>query len=143
MRMRYGGVMSEPLTAPQRRALELLAALTDTKAAVSPKDLAKALWPDSDAWNKRNRGRRTGTISGAVGGTMPMNAARLLWTLRERGLTNKEDNANADLWFVTTLGEGVLAGTAEPKPKPVKVPEPVVVRQRKPEHLQPGRRNRD
>lgn len=134
--------MSEPLTAPQRRALELLAGLTDTKAAVSPKDLAMALWPDSEAWTKRNRGRRTGTISGAVGGTMPMKGARLLWALHARGLAMKEDG-DRNLWFVSALGRQVLAGTAEPKPKPVRIPEPVVERQRKPEHLLPKRRTQD
>lgn len=121
--------MSEPLTDPQTRALTVLGG--QDGRSISPRDVARALWPDSEAWTKRTRGRRTGTVSGAVGGTMPMKAARLLWALHARGLAEKEDR-DYDLWHITFLGEQVLAGTAEPKPKPVRVPEPVVVRQRKP-----------
>lgn len=120
--------MSEPLTAPQSRALAVLGA--QEGRAVSPRQVALALWPDSEAWTKRTRGRRTGTIAGAVGGTMPMKAARLLWALHERGLAEKEDR-DTNLWYLTRLGEQVLAGEAEPKPKPVRQPAPVVVRQLK------------
>lgn len=134
--------MSEPLTQPQKNALEALAALSDANPAypdraVAPKAVALALWPDSEAWTKRNRGRRTGTIAGAVGGTMPMKAANLLWRLRERGLAEPEEHGS-DLWILTPLGRRVLAGTDVPKPKPVKVPEPKIERQRKPPHRQPG-----
>lgn len=134
--------MIEPLTTPQRNALEVLARLADAdptrgERSVAPKALALALWPDSEAWTKRNRGRRTGTISGAVGGTMPMKAAALLWRLHERGLAQMPDREH-DLWLPTDLGRRVLAGTDVPKPKPVKAPEPVVVRQLKPKRLRPG-----
>lgn len=120
--------MSEPLTEPQTRALTVLG--EQDGRSISPRDVALALWPDSEAWTKRTRGRRTGTISGAVGGTMPMKAARLLWALHARGLA--EEDRDSRQWHITVLGEKVLAGTAEPKPKPVRQPEPVVVRQRKP-----------
>lgn len=120
--------MSEPLTGPQSRALAVLG--EQDSRAIAPREMARALWPDSEAWTKRTRGRRTGTIAGAVGGTMPMKAARLLWALHERGLAEKEDR-DTNLWYLTRLGEQVLAGEAEPKPKPVRAPEPVVVRQPK------------
>lgn len=129
--MPYAVEVNQPLTEPQQRALRVLSELAGTDRSTTPRDVALALWPDSEAWTKRTRGRRTGTIAGAVGGTMPMKAARVLWALNERGLADKEDR-DSNLWFLTPLGEQVLAGTAEPKPKPVRVvPEPVI-RQRKP-----------
>lgn len=120
--------MSEPLTAPQARALDVLG--QQEGRPISPRDVARALWPDSEAWTKRTRGRRTGTISGAVGGTMPMKAAQLLWALHARGLAAEDRESHQ--WHITVLGEQVLAGEAEPKPKPVRAPEPVVIRKRKP-----------
>lgn len=122
--------MSDSLTEPQQRALRVLAELAGTDRSATPRAVALALWPDSEAWNQRTRGRRTGTIAGAMGGTMPMKAARLLWTLNERGLAEKEDR-DSNLWYLTHLGEQVLAGTAQPKPKPVRaIPEPVVRRRK-------------
>lgn len=122
--------VNQSLTAPQQRALQVLSDLAGTDGTVTPREVALALWPDSEAWGKRTRGRRTGTIAGAVGGTMPMKAARLLWALHERGLAAKEDG-DSNLWFLSSLGAQVLAGTAEPKPKPIPVtPEPVIRRRK-------------
>jgi len=108
--------MSDDLTAPQHRCLQALADLTVERPTVRPRAVAKALWPDSPAWERRTRGRRTGTINGAVGGTMPMKAATLLWRLEERGLACEDDRA----WRVTDRGRRVLAGTDAPLPKPVR-----------------------
>jgi hypothetical protein len=102
------------LTGPQRKALEYLHEHSDPfgYGRVSPRALAKHLWPDSPAWAKRTRGRRTGTINGAMGGTMPMNAASLLWRLAAKGLASDEGD-NVSAWTITYRGEQYLRDTKE------------------------------
>lgn len=136
--------VSDSLTQPQRNTLALLVDLADRapqhgERPVTPKQLAQALWPNSEAWSKRTRGRRTGTVNGAMGGTMPMKAATLLWRLHERGLAEQPDRDSND-WLPTALGRRVAAGTDVPRPKPGKAPEPKVERALKPAHLRPGAR---
>lgn len=85
------------LTAPQRRGLEILAAQT---GAIAPRDFARQMWPDSPAWDKRTRGQRGGNRSGAMGGTMPMIGARLLWRLQDLQCAGMIDYR----WVITQRG---------------------------------------
>ncbi len=72
----------KPLTEPQHRALVALIELADSSRVpggppmfwVAPRALAKALWPDSPAWERRTRFGAVGN-QGALGGTMPMKRA--------------------------------------------------------------------
>jgi hypothetical protein len=116
------------LTDPQMRALVAVreqarqgrGRATDP---VSPRQVALALWPQSEAWD--HRPRRHDGRSGALGGTMPMKAAQLLWRLRERGLV--EINQHNDLWTLTERGVALLrrGGHAQPLPNLPKPPTPV------------------
>lgn len=80
-----------PLTPAQDKAVRLL--YTEAKRTTwpiemrdfAPRQVAELLWPDSPAWNQCTRGRNN--RSGAMGGTMPMNAAKILWRLRDLGMT--------------------------------------------------------
>lgn len=78
-------------TEPQRRALRILATVADP---IPPRALARLLWPDSPAWTQRTR-------MNALGGTMPMNAAQILWRLHRAGLATIDDR---DLWTITPAG---------------------------------------
>lgn len=84
------------LTPAQNRAVHLIVA--DMRASgrdevtysIAPRRLAELLWPDSPAWQRRTR---FGAVSnqGALGGTMPMNAAKLLWRLHDHGMVRRDD----------------------------------------------------
>lgn len=67
------------LTAAQQRAYDKLCEIEPA----SPRELARALYPDSPGWSRRTR--KFGGYTGAVGGTMPMIAARVLWSLHHIG----------------------------------------------------------
>ena len=88
------------LTPAQRKALTLLG----EHGALAPRELAKLMWPDSPAWNRRTKGRRTGTIAGAVGGTMPMLGAKMLWKLFELNYASQQGR----VWFITERGKKAL-----------------------------------
>ena len=118
MRPGQGRPVSKPLTGPQMRALAALRELSDSRGPgfdprpVWPRELARTLWPDSVGWTKRTR--KYGTNDpGAVGGTMPMKAATLLWRLHERGLAWRPD-WDSNGWEITERGRRVLAGIDEP-----------------------------
>ncbi len=84
------------LTVPQRRMLEFLR--DGGKSA--PRALAKKMWPDSVGWSKRTR--KFGTNDpGAIGGTMPMKAATLLWRLHSKNLAALDEY---DRWTITPDG---------------------------------------
>lgn len=70
------------LTPAQQRGLEILR----EHGPLAPREFAMLMWPDSPAWQKRTRGRDN--HPGAIGGTMPMNGARLLWKLRDLKLAD-------------------------------------------------------
>lgn len=72
------------LTAAQRRAYDALREVQP----VSPREFARALYPDSPGWNRVTR--KFGGNTGAMGGTMPMIGARMLWKLRDLGLAYPE-----------------------------------------------------
>lgn len=72
------------LTAAQRRAYDVLR----EKQPVSPREFAKLLYPDSPGWKRVTR--KFGGHTGAMGGTMPMIGARMLWKLRDLGLAYQE-----------------------------------------------------
>jgi hypothetical protein len=95
----------DDLTPPQRRALAAVVAAG--ARGTTARSLALALWPDSPAWNVRTRGR-TGNRNGAVGGTMPMKAGRLLRTLEEAGLV--ANRVGTSLWTATTAGRRAAQG---------------------------------
>jgi hypothetical protein len=89
------------LTARQRDVLTHLAV-----EALAPRQIAERLWPDSPGW--QNRTRRYGTNrNGALGGTMPMLAAKILWRLRDDGLV-REPESDAYLWRITDRGREAL-----------------------------------
>jgi hypothetical protein len=101
----------KPLTTAQRNALKALTACCDTALGTSGTPLgytysravAFELWPNSIAWNRR--ARRHDGRSGALGATMPMKAATMLWKLQARGLATLEGTAR---WSVTDLGRRTL-----------------------------------
>lgn len=99
------------LTQPQRRALAALATLCEgdedaPERTASARQVARILWPDSPAWNKVTFMR--GGRSGAMGGTMPMKAATLLWRLHSHGLAYEHDRR----WSITSSGRRFLAETS-------------------------------
>lgn len=133
--------MTKPLTKPQARMLAVLRDLNDRcgrlpechpdkglghspycpqggghPRAASPREVARQSWPDSVGWTKTTR--KYGGHTGAVGGTMPMKAATVLWRLHERGCARKVGasyDPSANLWEITEHGRRVLDGTAQPK----------------------------
>lgn len=76
------------LTPGQTRALEVLNA---ADKPLAPRQVAQRLWPDSPAWAKRTR-RYGANRNGAVGGTMPMLAAKLLHALQDKGMARITDD---------------------------------------------------
>lgn len=89
-----------PVTAPQRRALDAL----EARGTASSRQIAADLWPDSPAWDRRTRGR-SGNRNGALGGTMPMKAAQLLWKLQAHGLVRHEQHDGVTRWHALPQGE--------------------------------------
>jgi hypothetical protein len=94
------------LTLPQLHTLEVLLSGEGLNASrgLSPREVAQGLWPTSPAWGRRTHGR-TGNRNGALGGTMPMNAAKLLHRLVSLHLAWQDD------WFgyhVTQAGRSAL-----------------------------------
>jgi len=119
--------VSAGLTDAQMRALRALDDLERARALTHPRDVARALWPDSPGWEQRAR-RGSTAAGGALGATMPMKAATVLWRLHARGCAQETSGR----WRVTALGRAVLAGTGEPLPAPVRARSEPVVRKRKP-----------
>lgn len=74
------------LTDPQAKALTFLR----EQQPVSPRQFAQLMWPESPAWRQRTNKR--GGRAGAVGGTMPMQGARMLWSLHRLGLAARNDD---------------------------------------------------
>lgn len=100
------------LTEPQALMLKALAeACHDEERGplahrAAPRQLARMRWPDSPAWGRRTR--KYGTNDpGALGGTMPMKAASVLWRLQSKGLAKRVGAAYddlANLWQPTQRG---------------------------------------
>lgn len=98
------------LTGPQTNALRVLRDLCDQPMGTAgrphgyttPRPVARKLWPDSVGWTKRTRMYGTNR-NGAVGGTMPMKAATLLWKLWPH-FASCEDNR----WSITDAGRRYL-----------------------------------
>lgn len=84
------------LTAPQAKGLALLR----EHGPLSPREFAQLMWPDSPGWETRTR--KFGGAQGAVGGTMPMKGARLLWRLHALGLASQD---HTDRWRAHGGGE--------------------------------------
>lgn len=96
--------MPEPITEPQYRALKVLVDFQfEHGHTPSPRQVAKRLWPDSKAWRERTRMR--GERNGAVGGTMPMKAATILWRLHHKGLAYMLDEYT---WTATPKGRRLV-----------------------------------
>lgn len=74
----------------------------------SPRQVAEMLWPDSPAWEKRTRFRATSN-QGALGGTMPMNAAKILWRLKTAGMVQEHNY----LWHLSYAGVRYVEGLAK------------------------------
>lgn len=92
--------------------------------AVNPRTasraVARALWPDSPAWGMRTASRPS-RPSGAIGGTMPMNAARVLHRLADRGLVVREYSATGQVLWSASL-TGLDAAAKVPSPTRTDVP---------------------
>lgn len=92
------------LTDPQMRALTAVYNLSGEADGrcemVTPRQIALVLWPNSPAWDRRPH-RADGHFGGR-GGTMPMNAGRLLRYLYSRGLVRRHEKRN--LWSLTARG---------------------------------------
>jgi len=70
--------------------------------------LARALWPDSLAWD-RPVGRKHAAIAGK---SMPGNAGRLANRLRERGLVERtESHTKSSRYGITSAGRRALQET--------------------------------
>jgi hypothetical protein len=70
--------------------------------------LAEALWPDSPGWDRRSR-RMATPAGGALGATMPMKAASLLWRLHRKGYAALApagfwESHNTNRWEITASG---------------------------------------
>lgn len=98
------------LTPSQRKVLEILEGIghdDGMRRWISPRNVAKALWPDSPAWGKRTR-RYGRNANGAVGGTMPMNAAKILNRLEALGVVEEIGylmEGQPSAWVLTPRGE--------------------------------------
>lgn len=109
--------MSEPalhLTEPQVLMLIALRDVCDTprhpgmpvwaREYATPRELAMIRWPDSPGWKKVSK-RGSTPAGGALGATMPMKAATVLWRLAGHGLAQC-DRYNE--WTITTKGRNHL-----------------------------------
>lgn len=85
--------MSKPLTEPQQRVIDIMRS-QPRSYGWAPGVLARQLWPDSKGWQKRSR-RGSTPAGGALGATMPMKAASMLWRMRGLGLVYEENG----LWY--------------------------------------------
>jgi hypothetical protein len=105
---------SAPMTGPQVRALLALqtACAASASGLVSPREIAHALWPNSPGWAKRSW-RKGSNNGGALGATMPMKAATLLWRLWKRRLAAPDRRGR---WRLTDSG-GALARQLMEKPR--------------------------
>lgn len=86
------------MTPFEAKVVRYLAACPRRTAA----QVARALWPDSEAWAKpthRHDGR-----AGGHGATMPMLAGRHLERLREKGWVVMERPMSAPVWSCTLTG---------------------------------------
>jgi hypothetical protein len=81
------------LTPREQMGLSYLREKTEEGFTVSGRDMAQFLYPDSPAWRKRTRARRTGTQNGSLGGTMPMLGAKVLHSLERQGLAYQEKDS--------------------------------------------------
>jgi hypothetical protein len=94
------------LTKPQALMLAALAQATEGGRPAAPRQLARLRWPDSEGWNRRTR--KFGTNDpGAMGGTMPMKAATVLWRLADKRLAERVGSSYdslANLWMPTEAG---------------------------------------
>lgn len=111
-------VTGPELTPPQQAALRALAAACDAPhgtAALpwghaSARQVARLMWPESPAWTKRTHRRGASGGAGAVGGTMPMKAAAVLWRLHAAGLVDEDDRR----WSLTAAGRRALESLGAP-----------------------------
>lgn len=92
------------LTAPQRRMLEIVRDATDKHRTIMPRTAARRMWPDSPAWLRHTKAGPKGV---ALAGTMPMNAAVILWRLQAKGLVTVSGEYG-NLWSVTDEGRKEL-----------------------------------
>ncbi|KQO98614.1 hypothetical protein [Leifsonia sp. Leaf264] len=90
----------------------ILAALegASTEGATG-RELAKQLWPDSPAWDRRTRGR-SGNRNGALGGTLPMKGAKAGHDMVNLGYARVlYTEYSQPLFSITDTGRAVLART--------------------------------
>lgn len=112
---------AKPLTKPQAKMLRILADEADAADAMvaekgdslyggrrymAPREVARAMWPDSPGWDKVSR-RGSTPAGGARGATMPMKAATLLHRLWPH-YTHQRPGYGA-CWTITSKGREALA----------------------------------
>lgn len=118
------------LTPPQLRALTALRDISDKprgsagrpRGSASPREIAHELWPDSPGWTRVSK-RGATAAGGALGATMPMKAATLLWRLDAAGV-GESPAIDSNAWTITQRGRDLLDAQPPAKRPLLKHPFP-------------------
>lgn len=77
-------------------------ALAAADRPLTAREVARRAWPDDPGWHRRTAGRGASSFNGALGGTMPLRAGRVLAALERQGLVESEYRRDsATRWTVT------------------------------------------
>lgn len=102
------------LTEPQRLMLVALRDACDAKRpdgkpyeSATPMQLARKRWPDSPGW-KRVSNRGSTPAGGALGATMPMKAATVLWRLCDLKVVEHPGLGEYNVWRMNVRGRAWL-----------------------------------
>lgn len=92
---------------------EEMATLTEAQrihfAGFAGRAIARILWPDSPAWNRRTRGSNARAGGNAMAGTMPMLGAKAARTLQDHGLLVEESSSiHQSSWRLSRRGRRYL-----------------------------------
>lgn len=118
-----GSPLTPKLTPALLNALAAIAAATPADATthvgpvgVTGRSLARALWPESPGWSRRNA-RGASNHPGSLGGTMPMLGARTARRLVTAGLVDIEySDVHQPFFSINPTGRSVLAAQTRPAP---------------------------
>ena len=100
--------MSDGLTEPQRRALEIIR----DEPGLRPARFAEKMWPDSPGWRTR---RKCGGYGVHQGGGMYVAAGQYLGKLRGRGLIETWSRDGTSEARLTRAGHQALEAQKEPQ----------------------------
>lgn len=90
-----------------------MAAMTEAQArhfnGFPGRAIAKILWPDSTAWNRRTRGSNARAGGNAMAGTMPMLGAKAARALGYEGLLSEHSSSHhQSSWRMSERGRRYL-----------------------------------